>query len=209
MRVRTSDELLHGLEAVRDQRADDYRLDYLYIEKKVPCPRTFILRPADPKLRNITSWASFVGKRFELTLVSELSGKKVASQEFPVPKEWTKWIRPLTRAASIALTGLAVPLGGDIAEQLNEGAEAMEKLGSLPAEDGGEVTRDHADKADRRDAHMAVTESQIHQLNKLLQEIGLDPRAHGMELVGLRDGRWLWMTAEEATAHRRPDARGF
>ncbi len=130
----TPEQLLHGLEAVRDRREADPQVAYLYHHKKIPCPRSFILRPADPKWHKITSWASFVGKRFHITLVSELSGIEVASKEFSIREEWTKWIGPLTRVASLILTGLVVPLDGEIAEKLGEGAAVMDKLGTLTAE---------------------------------------------------------------------------
>jgi hypothetical protein len=137
--------------------------------------------------------------QFRLTLVSELSGKEVASEEFSIRKEWTKWIGPLTRVASLALTGLAVPLDGDIAQQLGEGAAAMDKLGTLPAEEGGAAALE--------ETREVATDAQIHQLHALLQDIRLDPRANGMDLAETRDGRWLWMTVDEAVAHTRPDAK--
>ena len=203
----TPEQLLHGLEAVRDRRVAHHQLAYLYHEKKIPCPRTFLLRPADPRWHKITSWASFVGQRFRLTLVSELSGIEVASEEFSIRKEWTKWIGPLTRVASVMLTGLAVPLDGEIAQQLSEGAAAMDKLGTLPAEEGDAAALENADKARQRGEPLVATDAQIRQLEMLLQHIRLDPRANGMKLTETRDGRWLWMTLEEAAAHSRPDAR--
>lgn len=203
----TPEQLLHGLEAVRDRRKADHRLDYLYYHKKIPCPRSFILRPADPTWHKITSWASFVGTRFRLTLVSELSGKEVASKEFSIPEEWTKWIGPLTRMASVILTGLVVPLDGEIARQLSEGAAAMDKLGTLPAEEGGAAALEDKLESRRGDGPVFATDAQIHQLDGLLKSIGLDPRANGMELAETWDGRWLWMTAGEAAAHDRPEAR--
>ena len=148
-----------------------------------------------------------MGKRFRFTLVSELSGKEVASKEFSIRKEWTKWIGPLTRVASLMLTGLAVPLDGEIAQQLSEGAAAMGKLGALPAEDGGAAALEGTDEARQRGGPLVVTDAQIRQLEKLLQHIGLDPRANGMKLAETRDGRWLWMTVEEAATHDRPEAR--
>ena len=112
-----------------------------------------------------------------------------------------------TRVASLLLTGLALPLDGNIAQQLSEGASAMNTLGALPAEDGGTAALEGTREARQRDGPSLATDAQIHQLNMLLQSIGLDPRANGMDLAETRDGRWLWMTAEEAAAHTRPDAR--
>ncbi len=190
-----------------DRREADHQIASLYYQKKYPCPRTFLLRPADPTWHKITSWASFVGKRFHLTLVSELSGIEVASKEFSIREEWTKWLGPLTRVASVILIGLAVPLDGEIAQQLSEGAAAMDKLGALPAEAGGAAVREDAHEARLRDEPLVASGAQIHQLQILLREIGLDPRANGMDLAETRDGRWLWMTVEEAAAHVRPEAR--
>ena len=105
------------------------------------------------------------------------------------------------------LTGLAVPLDGEIATQLSEGAATMDKLGTLPAEEGGTAALDDTRGTRQRDEPLVITDAQIHQLHMLLGSIGLDPRANGMELAETRDGRWLWMTAEEAAAHARPEAR--
>lgn len=107
----------------------------------------------------------------------------------------------------MALTGLAIPLDGDIAEQLKDSAEAMDKLGTLPAEDGGRVMTEGTDKGRRRGAGIAVTKAQIRQLELLIEHTGLDPVANGMELAETRDGRGLWISAEEAEAHSRPEAR--
>lgn len=204
----TPAELLHGLQAVRERREADRHLGYLYHHQKTPCPRAFLLRPADPKWHKITSWSSFAGKRFRITLVSELSGKPVGDgTEFTVKEEWTKWLGPLTRISSLLLTGLAVPLDGDIATQLSEGAAAMDKLGSLPAEDGDLAPMEDPHEAEHGRAPVRISDEQIHQLNTLLQAIGLDPRASGMDLAETRDGNWLWMTTAEAKAHERPEAR--
>ncbi|MCP4305509.1 MAG: hypothetical protein GY788_11650, partial [bacterium] len=203
----TPEQLLHGLEAVRDRRLVDHQTAYIYHQSRKPCPRTFILRPADPKWHKITSWSSFAGKRFHITLVSELSGKQVASKEFTIRKEWTKWMGPLTRVASLILTGLAVPLDGDIAQQLSEGAAAMDKLSTLPDEEGGAEALEEERETGRLEEPLRITDTQVHQLNTLLTTIGLDPRMNGMDLAETRDGRWLWMTAEEAKAHERPEAR--
>lgn len=203
----TPDTLLHGLKAVRAHTETERQLAYLYHNKKIPCPRTFMLRPADPRWHKITSWSRFAGQRFTITLVSELSGKEVCSEEFTIKKEWTRWIAPLTRIASIALTGLAVPLDGEIALQLSEGAAAMDKLASLPPEDGDPAPIESTNEAKKSQKTSQITETQIHQLNLLLNSIGLDPRDKGMELAETRDGRWLWMTVEEAISHDRPEAR--
>ncbi|MCH8953533.1 MAG: hypothetical protein IID49_15630, partial [Proteobacteria bacterium] len=203
----TPEQLLHGLEAVRDRREADYQTSYLYYHQKRPCPRTFLLRPADRKWHKVTSWAGIVGERFHLTLVSELSGKEVKSKEFSIRKEWTKWLGPLTRVASMALTGLAVPLGGDLATQLSEGAAALDKLAGLPTAEGGAAAPEDTREARQRDGPLVATDAQLHQLLKLLKRIGLDPRESGMDMAETRDGRWLWMTVEEAATHDRPEAR--
>ena len=199
----TPEQLLYGLEAVRDRRQEaDYQTAYLYHRETIPCPRTFLLRPANPKWRNVTSWASFVGKQFELTLVSELSGREVASKVFKIKKEWTKWLGPLTRIAAVILTGLAVPLDGDLAQQLSEGTAALDKLGSLSVDESGAAAM-----GDIQETRRVATEAEMQKLHKLLQHVDLDPRENGMTLAETRDGRWLWMTVSEAETHVRPEAR--
>ena len=177
----TPERLLHGLEAVRDRREADHQLAYLYHQKKIPCPRAFLLRPADPTWHKITSWASFVGTRFHITLVSELSGKEVASTEFSISNEWTKWIGPLTRAASFILTGLAVPLDGEIATQISEAAATMDKLGTLPAEEGSTAALDDTRGARQREEPVFATDAQIHQLHATPGHRSRPPRErHGV-----------------------------
>ena len=178
----------------------------VYHEKQIPCPGTFILRPADPKWHNITSWAGLVGARFHLTLVSELSGKEIASREFSIRKEWIKWLAPVTRIVAFGLTGLAVPLEGDVAQRLSEGAATMDKLSSLTEEDGMASLVDKREHQHREGIQVA-SKKELHSLNKLFTAIGLDPRENGMELASTHDGRWLWMTIDEAEAHTRQDAR--
>ena len=116
------------------------------------------------------------------------------------------WLGPLTRTASLLLIGLAVPLEGDIAQHLGESAKAMDKLSALPAKEGGPASR-HDDREARSHGKISVAiDAELHQLHQLLQTIGLDPRSRGMDLAETRDGRWLWMTVEEANAHTKPEA---
>ncbi len=202
-------DLLSGLKAVRDRREADHQSAFLYQQgvfrdqkDRIPCPRTFLLRPADSAW--FTSWTGFVGKRFHLTLISELSGKEVASKEFSIPEEWTKWLGPVIRIASLALTGLALPLDGDIAAQLSKGAATMDKLGALPDKKGNWKVPDDMGKYP---GVLVATDEQLHKLHRLLKSIDLDPRENGMDLAETREGSWLWMTVEEAKAHARPEAK--
>ena len=83
----------------------------------------------------------------------------------------------------------------------------MDKLGTLPAEEGGPAAPEDTREARQRGGPLVATDAQIHQLHMLLKNIGLDPGANGMDLAETRDGRWLWMTVEEAATHDRPEAR--
>ncbi len=133
--------------------------------------------------------------------------QSVESKDFTIREEWTQWLGPLTRIASIALTGLALPLDGAIAQQLSEGAAAMSKLGELPGAKGGTAALEDTREARQRDGPSVATDADLTRLNNLLQTIGLDPRENGMDLAETRDGRWLWMTADEAATPERPEAR--
>jgi hypothetical protein len=83
----------------------------------------------------------------------------------------------------------------------------MNELAALPAEEGGTESRFDKRDALQHDQRKVATSAELHQLHKLLQSIDLDPRVHGMDLAETRDGRWLWMTVEEAAAYDKPDAR--
>ena len=83
----------------------------------------------------------------------------------------------------------------------------MNKLGALPTDAGSTPVRVDAHETRLRDEPLVATGAQIHQLDMLLWEVGLDPRASGMDLAVTRDGRWLWMTVEEAAMHDRPEVR--
>ena len=90
---------------------------------------------------------------------------------------------------------------------LSEGASALDRLAELPVEEGGAAALEDAREARQRDGPLVATYAQLPQFNNLLQAIGLDPRENGMDLAETRDGRWLWMTVDEALAHTRPEAR--
>ena len=78
------------------------------VRPSLPCPRAFLLRPANGRLDSLVALGGIVGKRFELTLFSELSGKSVATKTLLTGKEWIKWLGPV---AAILILGLRlIPL---------------------------------------------------------------------------------------------------
>ncbi|HET9640425.1 MAG TPA: COR domain-containing protein [Allosphingosinicella sp.] len=187
----TAEQLILGFEAL--ELSNTYILNHLYRRDQLPCPRMFLLQPAEKKLLRVTSWASFVGERFNLTLLSELSGQKVASQEFSFTQEWVKWVAPMTRVASLALAGAALPIVGDMATEFKEGAAFLDKLGALP---GARESIELVD-SERDGKNLHIPTAQLAKFARFLTAIGLDPREHGMDIIQAPDGRWLWMNAQE------------
>jgi Leucine-rich repeat (LRR) protein len=196
------DRLLLGLEAVAlNQR---YMISHLYNRDQLLCPRTFILRPAAKRVLKVTSWAGLVGKRFEIALLSELSGQEVAKAEFSFTEEWVKWVRPLTRVASVMLTGAAVPVTGDLAAEIKEGAAFLDKIGSMPLGEGDLPEASYSEGG----RNLNLSKQQLSNFSAFLRGIGLDPREKGMDIAQASDGRWLWMSADEVAIYTPQEAAG-
>lgn len=183
-------QLIHGFEPLGlDSR---YVLNHLYHRDQLLCPSIFLLEPAEKRLLRITTWSSLIGKRFKLTLLSELSGQKVGSAEFTFTRQWVSWVAPMARLASFALTGAALPISGDLATEFEEGANLLDKIGGL----SGDLEVQSLElNAKVRDIH--VSRDQRFNFSMFLAAIDLDPRSQGMDIAQAPDGRWLWMSSEE------------
>lgn len=194
----TAEQLILWFKALKLD--DSYILHHMYRRDQLPCPRMFLLEPADKSALQITSWAGFVGKRFKLTLVSEYSGQKVASKEFSFTRQWVKWVAPVTRVASIMLAGAALPIAGELAAEFKEGAALLDRLGALAGE--GPVP----DEIEGEARNIRLAPEQLAKFAKFLEAIELEPRSHGMDIAKATDGRWLWMNADEVKAFTPQEA---
>lgn len=191
-----AERLINGFEALMVD--EKYMVQHLYHRDQLLAPRVFLLEPADKNLLRVTSWAPFVGQSFKLTLLSELSGREIASKTFTLTRDWVKWVKPATRIASLMLTGAALPFGGDAATALKEESSILDKLGALPELAGdASAIREHRNGKDMR-----PRPEELANFAKFLAAIKLDPRVHGMDIARVPDGRWLWMSAEEVEAYR-------
>jgi len=110
---------------------------------------------------------------------------------------------PIVRLASIAATGLSVPLEGELAASIGEAAETMEKLNNL---DTGATGLENQPSSESK---IEMQERDIQSLSEFLTAIDLDPRKAGMDIARAPDGRWLWMTLAEALANTSLEARLF
>jgi len=99
----------------------------------LPCPRAFPLVPADRSKYDPRNYAPEMigGKRLKLTLLSEHPLKEVVSKEFGVSPGWVKWIGPLARIGSLALSGVAVPMIGLEAKEYEYAAKVMKDMGGV------------------------------------------------------------------------------
>ena len=193
----TAEALISGFEAlrVRSSKLDErYMLEDLYNREQMPAPRIFLLEALETRLLRPKSWDGLIGKRFRLTLLSEFSGKLVAEAEFKLAKKWVKWLGPVTRLASLALTGAAVPLGGDLADQFSESAALLDRLAELPLVDGVRAPTG-------RIGARRIDQDQLASFARFLAAIELDPREQGMDIARGPDGKWYWMSAEEKATY--------
>lgn len=193
----SANALISGFEGLRDRlsRLDErYMLEDLYNREQMPAPRLFLLEAMGARLLRPTSWGSLIGRQFKLTLLSEFSGKPVAATEFSLARTWVKWLGPVTRLTSLALTGAAVPLGGDLAQQFSESAALLDKLADLSDADG---VRSPVDRIGSR----RMGREQLASFARFLTAIDLDPRQHGMDIARGPDGKWYWMSAEEVMTY--------
>jgi len=67
-----------GYEGLRPRQRPSYQASYLYALKKRPCPAVVLLNPVDPTWKTPSAWGGIIGKRFRVSLISELSGSLVA-----------------------------------------------------------------------------------------------------------------------------------
>ncbi|HEX8193373.1 MAG TPA: COR domain-containing protein [Allosphingosinicella sp.] len=193
------ERLILGFESLVPER--EYVLSHFYRRDQIPCPRVFLLEPVDSRLLGVVRWREFVGKKVRLTLLSELSGQKIASEEFTLTKQWVSWLRPLARVASLALTGAALPISGDLANEFSEGASLLDKLADLPG-----TSNDVPAPLGAQDQHIHIPKRDLVNFKKVLVAVGLDPRDHGMDIALAPDGRWLWMSADEVEVYTPQEA---
>jgi hypothetical protein len=194
-----AETLLAGFEAIagRDpETSNRYMLEDIFNRQRKLAPQLFLLESLEANLFRPTSWNGVVGHRFKITLLSEFSGKPVACTEFTLAKKWVKWIGPVARLASLALTGAAVPLGGDLANQFTESAALLDKLSGLPGSDGARSPIG----ADQYGS-LRLGDEQLARFAKFLKAIDLDPREHGMDIARGPDDKWYWMSPAEVRTY--------
>ena len=198
----TPRELLLGYRVIEEPQGLPAALAMDIAARQAHCPRTFTLVPADRGRYDPRQYmpGKLAGQRLCLTLLSEHSFKPIISKEFGVPPGWVKWIGPLARIGSLALTGTAVPFAGTAAGgEFEFAAKFMGELGGVGGEDP--AIRRHL-KAGDGEATMAwPSGADLEHLHNLLKEIGLAPDFGGMQFVKIRHKGFLWVSKEEAEAH--------
>lgn len=202
-RVFEASDLLFGISNIG--MSDDYVIKYLYQRERTPCPRILLFRPVEKKrgLRN-RSWSDLVGRRYYVALVSEFSGIQVAEKEIIIKSEWVEWLSGFTKYVSAFLPLMEAALEGDLLDNVKSARSIVNGLSNLPlnAEDG------YLNERFSSETHTAlnIDEALLFEVCSFLDDVGLDPRKHGMDIVRTRDRGWLWMSAEEASIYRPQDA---
>ncbi len=208
----TSAHLLEGFGSVTQERSSDVmevQAKFLARTVEAPCPRAFLLEPVDWEMSHMLKRSGWdpVGKRLRITLLSEYSFKKTVSKEFKIYPGWVKAFFPIIRITALALTGAAVPMSGDVAVQLSEGASFMSNVAGLvpdsPLVDNPKSL--HKKKGD--DPPVAwVSGADLEVLDTFLKSQGLAPQFGGMKFAKI-GGKYLWVTAEEAERHAEPEPK--
>ena len=175
--------------------------DRFFALAEAPCPRAFLLRPVHRGRFSLLRLVDFVrGRPIKLTLLSEFSWAPVVDVEFiPTPK-WMEAMKPLARLTALALSGIAVPLQGAASQEIAEAANFMDQVGkNVPSGIEDEVDRGP------KPARWAQG-AELRKLTKLLEVVGLAPTYGNMEFVKI-DDRWLWVSKNEAEAHKPEQPR--
>ncbi len=193
-------QLLFGYDGVAQQREHDLKAAHarFLAKQDAPCPRSFTLWPSDGSYYD-PSAVELIGKKLRLTLYSEHSGKAVVSKDFTVPGDWVKWLRRVARLTSIAMQTVALPLTGDIEDQLSEATKFMTSIGGLAGSEGSD--EEVAKHAGYENTPRWVSGADAELLHDFLKQIGLAPKFGGMKFVKIRNKGWLWVSPEEAEAH--------
>lgn len=138
------------------------------------------------------------GKKLRLTLLSEHSLKPVVSKEFTVPPGWLKWLGPVARMGSMALSGMALPFVGAEAKEFEFASKFMKELGAAGSDDwAGQRFRARGGEPETIGWPRGAD---LDDLHNLLKEIGLAPHFGGMQFVRIRHKGYLWVSKEEAEA---------
>jgi hypothetical protein len=171
-------------------------------KKQAPCPRAFSLVPADRPWYDPRRFApeKVSGKKLCLTLLSEHSLKPVVSKEFGVLPGWMKWLGPLSRIGSLALTGMALPITGLDGRELEYAAKFMKDLGGAGKDSGVIGGRLKAAGGEEPEAPTWPRGADLEDLHNLLKQIGLAPHFGEMQFVRFRHKGYMWVSKEEAEA---------
>ena len=194
-------ELLFGYRAIEEPQKIQAVQAWSLAKQQAPCPRAFALVPADRARYDPRQFApdKISGKKLRLTLLSEHSLKPVTSKEFGVPPGWVKYIGPLARIGSLALSGMSLPFTGAEAKELEFAAKSMKELGGAGG-DGGALHK-HVSAAGGEPGAMSwPSGADLEHLHDLLKHIGLAPDFGGMQFVKIRHKGYLWVSKEEAEA---------
>ena len=193
-------DLLFGYGGVARQRDLQAAHERFLARQEAPCPRAFTLWPSDGAYFDPQA-VKLTGKKLRLTLYSEHSGMEVVSKDFKVTGKWVKLFGPVARVTALALTGIALPLTGEIEKDFGESARFMSAVGGLPVAEGFDLDDEHAKGGRPEGVPNWVTGSDAEVLHDFLKQIKLAPKFGGMKFVKIRNKGWLWVSMEEAEAY--------
>lgn len=187
-------DLIYGLKR-RDLSEDTSRhlLQYLAYKEQRPAPASIVIFPTKSRWRDIRSWEILGRTRLKVQLRSELSGEVVCEKEFTASAGLLKYIGPAAKLGAIFFAAVPLPLSlpEDVTESLSEVSDALEKISGGVAT--GETDPDLRDQIGSKNLALVA---------RFLKELGIEPRALGMDIEKAPDGKWYWMSPSEVDRHR-------
>ena len=98
------------------------------------------------------------------------------------------------------MVDVALPLRGDVEDELSDATTFMSRLGAEPDTGVLDSDNEYEKSIVYKTAPTWVSGTQAEVLKKFLETIGLAGFG-GMKFVKIRNKGWLWVSPEEAEAH--------
>ncbi len=188
------DEILAGIKPHQVQRSYGVEFDdlgYLRQHKQRPAPASVVIKPIEKSWKDIKNWSLLGRVRLNASLYSEFSGQFIAEVDFTAEQGLLKYLAPAARLGALFF-GAPLPfeLPPGVEETLDEMSDTFDRVSDI----GHEGTTNN------------ITQANLYLMSQFLGSIGLDPRAHGMDLARAPNAKWYWMSQDEVQIHSNQPA---
>ncbi|MGZ2257076.1 leucine-rich repeat domain-containing protein [Roseobacter sp. A03A-229] len=166
-------------------------LGYLKQHLQRPAPASVVIKPAEKRWKDIKSWSLLGRVRLNASLYSEFSGQFIAEIDFTADQGLLKYLAPAARLGALFF-GAPLPfeLPPGVEETLDEMSDTFDRVSDFG----------HDGKSN------SITKANLYLMSQFLSSIGLDPRAHGMDLGRAPNAKWYWMSQDEVLVHSKQPA---